>query len=181
MKYSITLIMKKNRHTRVKPGRQGKDVLVFGLGLIPKEGVPEIKIRYTRSPKVFLGKVSTSKDVAVFIRKIYPRGTLQLQEQVFVIYLNNANEILGYYRHTVGTITSTIADVRLIMATALLSVSVAIIMAHNHPSGKQYPSAEDIDFTNRVKAAGQILNVTLLDHIIITRHGYYSFSDNGML
>jgi hypothetical protein len=73
--------------------------IVFGLGLIPKQGVPEIKICYNRSTKIFLGKVNTSKEVADFIRKTYSRGILQLQEEFNVLYLNRANEILGYYKH----------------------------------------------------------------------------------
>ncbi len=107
-----------------------KEEVVFGLGLIPKQGVPEIKIRYNRSGKIFLGKVSHSKDVADFVRKVYYRGTLQLQENIIVLYLNNANEILGYYKHSTGGIASSIADIRLIFATALASASIGLIVTH---------------------------------------------------
>jgi DNA repair protein RadC len=172
--------MRKNS-SRLKSYKKEKEVIVFGLGLIPKEGVPEIKIRYNRSPKIFLGKVSHSKDVADFIRRVYSRGTLQLQEGFIVLYLNRANEILGYYKHSVGGIAGTVADLRLIYATALASASVATILAHNHPSGNLKASQADIDITRKIKEAGKILDIALLDHLIITKTGYFSFADEGML
>ena len=158
-----------------------KRVAVFGLGQIAKEGVPEIKIRYNRSNKIFLGKISHSKDVADFIRKTYNRGIIQLQEGFVVVYLNRANEILGYYKHSIGGIAGTVADVRLIYATALASASVSIILAHNHPSGNLVASQADIDLTRRIKEAGKVLDIALLDHLIITKTGYFSFADQSML
>ncbi len=170
-----------NGFSRLTSNKKKKEILVFGLGLIPKEGLPEIKIRYNRSSKVFLGKVSHSKDVADFIRRIYSRGILQLQEGFIVLYLNRANEILGYYKHSIGGIAGTVADVRLIYATALISASVAIVLAHNHPSGNLNASQADIDLTRKIKEAGKVLDIALLDHLIITKTGYFSFADEGML
>ena len=73
------------------------------LGNIPSVDIPEIKIRYNRSSrKKFLGKITSSKDVADFIRRTFQRGEVQLQEQFIVLYLNQANEIIGYYKHTKG-------------------------------------------------------------------------------
>jgi DNA repair protein RadC len=164
-----------------RPYKSGKETVVFGLGLIPKEGVPEIKIRYNRTKKVFLGKVANSKDAADFIRKIYTRGSIELQESFIALYLNTANEILGYYKHTVGSINATIADVRLIFATALASASVGILVAHNHPSGNLAASQPDINLTKKLHEAGKILEIKLLDHIIITKNGYSSFADQGMI
>jgi DNA repair protein RadC len=166
---------------RVGIYRKSKEVVVFGLGLIPREGVPEIKIRYNRSKKVFLGKITNSKDVADFIRKLYSRGSLELQENFIVLYLNTGNNILGYYKHSIGSINAVIADVRLIFATALASTSVSIIIAHNHPSRNLAPSQADIDLTRKVSEAGEILSIQLLDHLIITKDGYKSFADEGMI
>lgn len=170
-----------NRFSKLASYKKEKEILVFGLGLIPKEGLPEIKIRYNRSAKVFLGKVSHSKDVADFIRRIYSRGILQLQEGFIVLYLNRANEILGYYKHSIGGIAGTVADVRLIYATALISASVAVVLAHNHPSGNHNASQADIDLTRKIKEAGKVLDIALLDHLIITKTGYFSFADEGIL
>src|SRR5688572_17321198 len=116
------------KRTLYKRQEKERRVAVFGLGQIAKQGVPEIKIRYNRSNKIFLGKVTHSKDVSDFIRRAYGRGTIQLQEAFIVLYLNRANEILGYYKHSVGGIAGTVADLRLIYATALASASVAIIL-----------------------------------------------------
>ncbi|NOS57416.1 MAG: JAB domain-containing protein [Cyclobacteriaceae bacterium] len=165
----------------MKRYKTAKEVIVFGLGLIPREGIPEIKIRYNRSTKIFLGKVSHSKDVADFIRRIYSRGAIQLQESFMVLYLNRANEILGYYKHSIGGIAGTVADVRLIYATALASASIGIVLAHNHPSGNLTASQADIEITRKIKEAGKILDIALVDHLIITKAGYYSFADEGML
>ena len=169
------------KRTQAKAYSTPKETIVFGLGLIPKEGVPEIKVRYNRSRKVFLGKVTNSKDAADFIRRVYPRGSVELQEAFVVLYLNRRNEILGYYRHSVGGITGTVADPRIIFATAVTSASVGMIMAHNHPSGNLSPSQADIELTRKVKEGGKLLDVQLLDHVIITKTSHYSFADNGLM
>ena len=155
--------------------------VVFGLGLIPQEGVPQIKITYRRTRKEFLGKITNSKDVADFIRRTFKAGTLELQESFITLYLNTAKEILGYYNHTVGGINATLADRRLILATALASASVGIIVSHNHPSGNLKPSEADIQLTRRLRDGAATLDIQLLDHVIISKKGYYSFADEGML
>ena len=154
---------------------------VFGLGLIPEEGVPEIQISYTRTRKEFLGRITNSQDAADFIRRTFRAGTIELQEYFITLYLNQANEILGYYNHTVGGINATIADRRLILATALASASVAILVSHNHPSGNLQPSQADVDLTKKLKDGAKTLDIQLIDHIIITKNGYYSFADEGIL
>jgi DNA repair protein RadC len=170
--------MKRKRATNRNKARR---VAVFGLGLIPKEGVPEIKIRYNRTRKSFLGKVTNSKDAADFIRKVYSRGMLQLQEGFVVLYLNRANKILGYYKHSIGGIAEAVADVRLIYATALASASSGIVVAHNHPSGNLAASQSDIELTRKIRDAGKVLDILLMDHLIITRESYFSFADNSMI
>jgi DNA repair protein RadC len=182
---NIPIFVKKKYYMRkirrVSLYEKKKEIVVFGLGLIPKEGIPEIKIRYNRSKKIFLGKITNSKDVANFIRRLYSRGNLELQEHFIVLYLNMANEILGYYKHSIGAINATIADVRLVFATALASASVSIIIAHNHPSRNLTPSQPDIELTRKISEAGKILSIQLLDHLIITKDGYKSFADEGMI
>ena len=111
----------KKHSKRIRAYNIGKETIVFGLGLIPKEGVPEIKIRYNRSSKVFLGQVTNSKDTSDFLKKVFDRRILQVQESFVVIYLNRANQILGYYKLSLGGIAGTVADPRIIFATALAS------------------------------------------------------------
>ena len=140
--------------------------------------IPEIKLQYHTSE--FFGKVNRSQDGAELLRKLIPEGTIEMQEQVIVLYLNRANKVIGYYRHTTGGVNSTIMDVKLIIGTALKSLSSGIIIAHNHPSGNLKPSDQDIAITNTIKKAAATVDVLLLDHIIITKDGYYSFADEGL-
>jgi DNA repair protein RadC len=140
--------------------------------------IPEIKLQYHTSE--FFGQVSRSQDCAELLRKLIPEGTIEMQEQVIVLYLNRANKVIGYYRHTTGGVNSTIMDVKLIISTALKSLSSGIIIAHNHPSGNLRPSDQDIAITNTIKKAAASVDITLLDHIIITKDGYYSFADEGL-
>lgn len=98
-----------------------------------------------------------------------------------VLFLNQANQILGYTLISEGGITETCADVRLIMQAALLTNSVALILAHNHPSGNLKPSRQDMDITKQVRDAAQFMRIKILDHIILSDTEYYSFADEGML
>lgn len=152
------------------------------LGNVPVMDIPEIKIRYNRSArKRFFGKITSSKDVSEFLRKTYQRGQVQLQEQFIVLYLNQSNTIVGYYKHTVGGINSTIADVRLVLSVGLKCAAVGIILAHNHPSGNTKPSQADLDLTRKIKEAASFMDIGVLDHLIITKDSYYSFADEGLL
>jgi DNA repair protein RadC len=170
------------RHSRKpKAYTTQKETIVFGLGLIPKEGIPEIKIRYNKSTKTFLGKVTNSKDSYEFLRKVYDKRILQLQESFIVLYLNRANQILGYYKHSLGGIAGTVADPRIIFATALASASSGIILSHNHPSGNLTVSQADLDLTRKIKEGGKLLDIQLLDHLIVTKAGYFSFADEGVI
>lgn len=140
--------------------------------------IPEIKLQYHTSE--FIGTVNRSDECAALLRKLIPEGTIEMQEQVIVLYLNRANKVIGYYRHSTGGVNSTIMDVKLIVSTALKSLSSGIIIAHNHPSGNLKPSEQDIAITNTIKKAVAAVDVSLLDHIIITKDGYYSFADEGL-
>ena len=98
-----------------------------------------------------------------------------------VLFLNQANQILGYTLISEGGITETCADVRLIMQAALLTNSVALILVHNHPSGNLKPSRQDMEITKQVRDAAQLMRIKVLDHIILTDTEYYSFADEGLL
>jgi DNA repair protein RadC len=102
-------------------------------------------------------------------------------EEFWVMYLNRANKLLAMENLSKGGITGTVADSRLIFTRALELKSTGIILVHNHPSGSVKPSNQDIDLTKKIKTASQTLDMTILDHLIITDHGYYSFADEGIL
>ncbi|MDP3558108.1 MAG: JAB domain-containing protein [Bacteroidota bacterium] len=145
----------------------------------PEKAIPEIKLQYHTSD--LYGKVTSSNDAANIVRKILPEGTIEMQEQVIVLYMNRANNVIGYYRHSTGGVHAAIIDVKLIVSTALKSLSSAILIAHNHPSGNLKPSNEDLEITKKLSNAAKAVDVALLDHVIVTKDGHYSFSDEGVL
>lgn len=151
------------------------------LGETPEVNVPELAVSYTRSRQKDFGKITSSKDGADFIRNTFNEGEVELQEQFIVLYLNQANEIIGYYKHSKGAINATVADIRIILATALKSLAVSMVIAHNHPSGNLKPSRADEQLTAKIKESAALMEVRLLDHVIVTRHSYYSFADEGLL
>lgn len=102
-------------------------------------------------------------------------------EEFFCIYLNRANKVIKLEQLSKGGISGTVTDVRLIMKNAVLLTASGLIVAHNHPSGNLVPSEADSKITRKIKDAGQLLDIQLLDHLIIFDSDYYSFADNGLL
>jgi len=100
---------------------------------------------------------------------------------VKILLLNRANKCLGIFTVSQGGTTSTEVDAKLIFATALKCNAINIILAHNYPSGNLSPSGADTQLTKKLKEGGKLLNIDVLDHIIITEDGYYSFADEGKI
>jgi DNA repair protein RadC len=125
-----------------------------------------------------LVKVTSSK---VMYQEMYPIIGELAHEEFWVVYLNNSNKIIFKAQLSKGGITGTIVDVRLVFKIALEQNAVAIVLAHNHPSGKLQASEADIQVTKKIKNAGLQLDIPVLDHIIVTEHGYFSFADEGIL
>jgi DNA repair protein RadC len=142
--------------------------------------VAEIQVSYntTNTPKE---KIFTAKSAYKVFLSTWNLDTIELQEEFKILLLNRANEVLGIYPLSKGGITGTVVDQRLIFAVALKCNATAILIAHNHPSGKLQPSEADISITKSIYKCGEILNITLIDHLIITKEGYFSFSDEGKL
>lgn len=103
------------------------------------------------------------------------------QEKLVVVMLNGAHELLGTFVATVGLVNRTIAHPREVFAEPIASRAAAIAIAHNHPSGNVEPSEEDKEVTSRLKKAGDILGIKLLDHLVISEETYYSFLEHGLL
>ena len=142
--------------------------------------VGEVELSYKPKFKS-LHQVTCSKDAYKYLLPTYKEGTICYKEYFKVLFLNQSNQILGYTLISEGGITETCADVRIILQAALLTNSVAIILAHNHPSGNLKPSRLDMEITKQVKDAAQLMRIKVLDHIILTDTGYYSFADKGLL
>lgn len=142
--------------------------------------VAEIKVSYSTKNSQKEKITSSDKAYNLFFSS-WSKKTIELQEEFKVMILNNSNEVLGIYSMSKGGITGTVVDVRLIFAVALKCNATGIILAHNHPSGKLKPSDADLEITRKIKSSSDILDIKLLDHLIITKNGFYSFSDYGYI
>lgn len=119
-----------------------------------------------------------SRDIAEFLR-----AKLQyMKREVFaVVFLNRANKVMHHEIISEGGITGTVADPRVILKKALEHDAVNIILCHNHPSGSIKPSRQDEELTQKIKEAARYLDIKVIDHIIVSEEGYYSFADEGLL
>lgn len=141
-----------------------------------------LSVKYSEDVKQSeLSSLKSSLDASEIARNCFNKDTFFIQEQFIVLMLNQANKIIGYYPLSTGGLTSTVVDVRLIFSIAIKTFATAIIIAHNHPSGQLKASQADKQITKRIKDAGEILDIKLLDHIIITDESYFSFADEGEL
>ncbi|MEI7629351.1 MAG: DNA repair protein RadC [Bacteroidota bacterium] len=122
--------------------------------------------------------ISQSSDVAAYLQA--ELGHKQLESFV-VVYLNRANKIIQQETISEGGITGTVADPRIILKKALDHHAVSIILCHNHPSGNLKPSKADEQLTQKIKNAAAFLDIQVMDHIIVSEEGYYSFADEGMM
>ena len=125
-------------------------------------------------------KISTVQDVFDTLRDPWI-DTIEHRESFGIIMLNNAMQILGIYWVSHGGITGTVIDVRLIFQMALKSMATNIILVHNHPSGNKFPSDNDKKITEKIKKAGDLLDIKVTDHVIMTVDDFYSFAHEGLL
>ena len=148
-----------------------------------KTQVNEIKVSYKGGIKsAFWTKINHSQDAADLLFENWDKDTIEVHESFKVLLLNNSNKVKGVHQISQGGITGTLVDIRILFATILKSLSVAIILAHNHPSGTLKASEADKQITKKIQSAAKFLDIKLLDHLIITPNGnYYSFADEGIL
>ena len=122
--------------------------------------------------------IRMSSDIAEYMRAIIKDFTYE----VFgVMYLNKANKINHFEIVSKGGITGTVADPRIILKRALEQDATSIVLCHNHPSGNLKPSRADEELTNKIKEAARYLDIRVMDHIIVSDEGYFSFADEGIL
>lgn len=142
--------------------------------------VSEIQVSYY--PRLIQSqKITSSSDAVEIIRKAWDKRTIEMQEEVKLILLNQSNTVLGIYNLSKGGINSSLVDVRLILSVALKCLATGLILIHNHPSGNLNPSKSDLDIVKKLNESCKLLEITLLDSIIITKESYMSFGDDGML
>ncbi|TVZ26757.1 RadC-like JAB domain-containing protein [Gillisia sp. Hel_I_86] len=148
-----------------------------------KSKVNEIAISYSGTVKAnLLPKITSSESAAELAFSQWNKETIELNETFKIMLLNNANRVKGIYEASNGGITGTLVDVRILFAVLLKSLTTAVILLHNHPSGTLKPSEADKSLTDKIKKAGELFDIKVLDHLILTPDGdYYSFADNGIL
>jgi DNA repair protein RadC len=156
----------------------------FKLSLEMLNNVSEIDIVYKKKSNVKMSErpqVITSSDSAEILRHYWDKGKIGLLEEFKVLFLNRAHRVLQIMTLSSGGITGTVADPRIILAAAIKLGTCSMILAHNHPSGNLKPSLVDKELSKKVKLAAQIHDITVLDHIILTEEGYFSFTEEGLL
>jgi DNA repair protein RadC len=148
-----------------------------------KDKVNEISISYKEKIRTIESKsIKSSEGAAKLFFESWNTDTIGFQETFKVLLLNNANKIKGVYQLSTGSLTGTVIDMRILFAVIIKTLSVNVILAHNHPSGKLLPSEADKKLTKKIKDAAEFFDVNVLDHLIITPSGnYYSFADNGLI
>ena len=126
--------------------------------------------------------ITNATDALEVIKLVIDMQRIALQEQFIVIYLNQANRVIGTMNIFSGSVKSTVIDIKLILASGILLMSSGVIVAHNHPSGNLKPSREDLALTKRLSTALQYMEMTLVDHFIITPDDdYLSFANEGLM
>lgn len=144
--------------------------------------VAEIELIYRSKVKAKERVEVSSSSAAYQIFNLYwDYNKIEFQEEFKILLLNRRNQALGIYDISKGGVSGTIVDVKMIFSAALKAHASHIIMCHNHPSGNLNPSQQDINLTKKVYKAGQLMDIGLLDHLIITNEGYTSFADGGYI
>ena len=123
-------------------------------------------------------QIKCSKDVADIFQPLL--SDLQYEE-FWILFLNRSNKVINRMKLSQGGVSGTVTDVRMVMKKAIEYLASGIIVCHNHPSGNLNPSESDSKITQKIKDAGNLMDIQLLDHLIISEKDYYSFADNGLL
>jgi DNA repair protein RadC len=127
-------------------------------------------------------QVKCSKDAYNIFMENWNSDIIEFVEEFKILLMNRSNSVLGILEISKGGISGTVTDVRLIFQAAIKGNASGIICAHNHPSGNLNPSESDTKLTQKIKEAGSLMDIQLLDHLILTTDdNYYSFADNGLL
>src|SRR3954468_8339347 len=140
------------------------------------ELIYKTKVKASERPQIL-----SSKDAYNILIQSWDENKIEFVEQFKILFLNRANKVLGIYDVSTGGISGTVADPRVIFVAALKSNCCSILLSHNHPSGNLKPSRQDEELTQKIKQGGQLLDIKVLDHIIITSEYYFSFADEGLL
>jgi DNA repair protein RadC len=138
----------------------------------------ELGRRRKDSPAATRSKITTSRDAVEIFQPLLGDHH---HEEFWILFLNRANLVMGKQQISLGGISGTVVDPKVIFKAALDSKASSIILCHNHPSGNIKPSDADIRLTKNLAEAGKVLEISVLDHVIVTQNSFYSFADEGMM
>ena len=142
--------------------------------------IAEISISYSSKVKASERmQITKSENADYAFREVFP--SLEHREYFYVLFLDRSNRVLGAYQVSSGGITGTVVDPKIVFQAGLKANATSIILAHNQPSGQTIPSEADKALTKKMKQAGDILEMPVLDHLIIVPEGYRSFADEGLI
>jgi len=145
--------------------------------------IPEITfdLKVNRAGKVKF-KINKSCDAEKVFRLIFDKGLIMWKEEFIMLCLNRSNTVIGFYKVSSGGLSGTVVDPKIIFTIALNTPgTTGIILAHNHPSGNKKPNESDIRIASELKQGGDLLEISVMDHLIITDEGYTSFADEGII
>lgn len=146
-----------------------------------KNIIYEIELKYSPTTlKQERLKITKSKSAYEIFLNNWNMDTIELYEEFKILLLNRANEVLGIHTLSIGGISGTIVDLKLLFAVVVKSAASSIVISHNHPSGNLKPSEADKRLYEKVKRAAKMLDIDVLDNLIVTRDGYYSFVDENL-
>lgn len=150
--------------------------------MILSEGVPYCKIQYSFEPEIEqLPQLVSADKVYQFLMEIWDQDTISYKEEFVVVMLNNAKRVLGWSKISSGGSNATVVQPTMIFQVAILSHADSIILGHNHPSGTLKASTADVSLTKRIKEAGRLLGINVVDHLIVTPKSYTSFIEQGLM
>jgi len=140
--------------------------------------IAEINVSYSTN-QIDKIKLTNSKEVFNFIISKWNLNIIEFQEESKIILVNRANFVIGIHDLSKGGISGTVVDIRIILSIALKCNASGIILIHNHPSGNLTPSEADKIITRKLKNACELIDQTLIDHLIISKYDFYSFKEDG--
>lgn len=144
--------------------------------------IARIRTSYSsRIPDASRVQIYSSHDAVEVLRSKWHRCRIEHVEEFKIIVLNRANKVLGVADISLGGVSGCVVDPKVVFQTALAANASSIVLSHNHPSGNLKPSEADLQITRKCKEAGKFLDLPILDHIILTKDGFFSFADEGVL
>jgi DNA repair protein RadC len=154
---------------------------IAAMKIETSNNLAEVTASYNYKVKVAdMKKISSSTDCFEVLKSVWTNDIEYIEEFV-VLFLNRANKVLGWKKIGVGGVSGVVADPKIIFQLALLANASAIIISHNHPSGNLRPSDADNALTKKLKEGGNLLEIPVLDHLIITPDEYFSYADEGRM